>query len=87
LTTDANELLGQLHDRMPVILDAADYTSWLDTAEKDVSKVAGLLVPFPAERMKFDAVGQTVNNARNEGPACIEPGAGSEMPMVTPKTA
>jgi putative SOS response-associated peptidase YedK len=73
LTTEANELLGQLHNRMPVILDAADYTPWLDTSSKDASAVAGLLVPFLADRMKFDAVGQTVNNARNEGAACIEP--------------
>jgi putative SOS response-associated peptidase YedK len=73
LTTEANELLGQLHDRMPVILDAADYTPWLDTVSNDASQVAGLLVPFPANRMRCDAVGQTVNNAHNEVQACIEP--------------
>jgi putative SOS response-associated peptidase YedK len=64
LTTKANELLGRLHNRMPVILDAADYMPWLDTATNDASQIASLLVPFPADRMKFDAVGQTVNNPR-----------------------
>ena len=73
LTTEANELLSQLHTRMPVILDAADYTPWLSTTSQGVSGLVSLLRPFPADRMKFDAVARTVSNARNEGPACIEP--------------
>jgi putative SOS response-associated peptidase YedK len=72
VTTDANELLRPLHNRMPVILNAADYTRWLDTSS-DASEVAGLLAPFPADRMRYDAVSRTVSNPRNEGPACIEP--------------
>ena len=73
LTTEANELLSQLHTRMPVILDAADYTPWLDTASQHASGIMSLLCPFPPDRMRFDAVSRTVNNARNEGPDCIEP--------------
>jgi putative SOS response-associated peptidase YedK len=73
LTTHANELLSTLHHRMPVILDASDYSRWLDTASNDASAVECLLLPFPANRMKLDAVSVTVNNARHEGPDCIEP--------------
>jgi putative SOS response-associated peptidase YedK len=73
LTTEANELLSQLHTRMPVILDTADYMPWLSPASKDAPGLVSLLRPFPPDRMRFDAVGRTVNNARNEGPDCIEP--------------
>jgi hypothetical protein len=41
--------------------------------KNDASAVEGLLLPFPAERMKLDAVNPVANNARHEGPDCIEP--------------
>jgi putative SOS response-associated peptidase YedK len=64
LTTDANELAAQVHDRMPVILDPDDYSAWL--AGEQIP-----LVPFPADRMTVRSVGVYVNNARNEGPECL----------------
>jgi putative SOS response-associated peptidase YedK len=70
LTTAANELSGQFHDRMPVILSPNDYAEWLDPQAKEPRK---LLTPFPASDMAAVAVNPIVNNARNEGPDCIEP--------------
>lgn len=70
LTTAANELSGQFHDRMPVILSPNDYTEWLDPQANEPGK---LLTPFPASEMAAVAVNPIVNNARNEGPDCIEP--------------
>jgi putative SOS response-associated peptidase YedK len=70
LTTAANELSGQFHDRMPVILSPNDYAEWLDPQAKEPVK---LLTPFPASEMAAIAVNPIVNNARNEGPECIEP--------------
>jgi putative SOS response-associated peptidase YedK len=54
-----------VHDRMPVMLAREDFPGWLDEA--------ALPGPFPAERMAALAVGQRVNNAKNEGPECLEP--------------
>jgi len=66
ITTDANELASQVHVRMPVILDSADYDAWL--AGEQIP-----LIPFPPERMSTRPISTLVNNARNEGPECIEP--------------
>lgn len=72
VTTDANELVRPLHDRMPVILDRSRYAEWLDE-KADPTTLGGLLIPFPAGRMSVSPVSTFVNNARNEAPACIEP--------------
>jgi len=73
ITTDANELMRQLHDRMPVILHEADYDAWLDPQNKDVAALKGLLRPYPAEEMRAYPVSLSVNSATNEGPELIEP--------------
>ncbi|WP_439814373.1 SOS response-associated peptidase [Zavarzinia sp. CC-PAN008] len=65
LTTTANALLAPLHDRMPVILDAAAQALWLDPAAGDASV---LLRPYPAERMALVPVDPAVGNVRNQGP-------------------
>lgn len=70
LTTDANDLASQVHNRMPVILEQVDYTAWLDPANQDGASLRYLLAPFPAERMTARPVNTYVNNARNEGPDC-----------------
>ena len=76
LTTEPNELMAPLHNRMPVILDPADYELWLGTAEDDrkgLSLLQHLLRPFPPESMRAMPVSTYVNAPRNEGPECIEP--------------
>jgi putative SOS response-associated peptidase YedK len=69
ITTEANELAAQVKDRMPVILDAADYATWL--AADDPAALQPLLAPFAAGRMNARRVGTYVNNVRNQGPECI----------------
>jgi putative SOS response-associated peptidase YedK len=73
LTTDTNDLLRELHDRMPVILNAEDYDRWLSPTTTDPQELLGLLVPYPPERMQFWAIGTVVNSARNETPDCMRP--------------
>ena len=73
ITTDANELAAEVHDRMPVILDAADYADWLDPANDDRDALQAMLVPYPADRMVARPVSTFVNNARNEGLECLNP--------------
>jgi putative SOS response-associated peptidase YedK len=69
LTTTANELVRPVHERMPVILAPGDGERWLDPRQ-----VPGeLLRPFPASEMAAYPVSSWVNNARHEGPQCVEP--------------
>jgi putative SOS response-associated peptidase YedK len=76
LTTDANEAVATLHDRMPVILMPEDYDDWLgagkDSTPAQLSQLKHLLRPFPSELMTLYPVSTYVNSPRNEGEACIE---------------
>ncbi len=69
ITTEANEVMSPIHDRMPVILSRNDYTVWLDPAAIDPGK---LLTPCPADELICYPVNPVVNNARNQGAQCIE---------------
>ena len=75
ITTEANDVVGQVHHRMPVILDPRDYARWLDPANADPAVVQEMLRPYPPEQMAATAVGTFVNNARNEGSNCLAPSA------------
>jgi len=70
ITTEANELMATLHNRMPVILDAPERDAWLDT-ETPQDALKGLLRPYSSELMMAFPVSQTVNNPRNDTAACI----------------
>ena len=73
LTTTANELVGTLHDRMPVILAPQDYNLWLDPAIQKVERLESLLRPYPSEEMTAYPVSTRVNNPANDSPECVEP--------------
>lgn len=64
LTTQPNDLMAGIHTRMPVILDPANYSRWLDTRVRDVED---LFEPFPSEAMHAWVVGPAVGNVRNQG--------------------
>lgn len=72
LTTSANELMATIHDRMPVILSPNDYATWLNPDERDAAKLTYLFEPIPADDFVAYPVNPIVNNARNEGPQCME---------------
>jgi len=73
LTTEPNDLLRPVHNRMPVLLDPADFDQWLDTKSYQGDDVQQLLRPFSAGDMAFYPVSTHVNNPRNEDPLCIQP--------------
>ncbi len=73
LTTQANELMATIHDRMPVILSPADYDRWLDTRVQEPAHVLDLLKPCDAALLQATPVGTCVNSPRNEGEKCIAP--------------
>lgn len=70
VTTDANEVMAPIHDRMPVILGHHDYAEWLNPANSNPSH---LLAPCPASELTCYPVSTFVNNTRNQGPECTEP--------------
>jgi putative SOS response-associated peptidase YedK len=61
LTTDANELVRPLHDRMPVVLPRAAYDRWLDPGAIDPHAFADLLVPTPTGGWSVDEVTPKIN--------------------------
>ncbi len=73
LTTDANELIQPLHNRMPVILDPASFDLWLDPAVDDRERLLPLLVPYDGSQMETVLVSRAVNSPANDVPGCIEP--------------
>ena len=73
LTTEPNDLARPIHDRMPAILDPADYAQWLDPAVTVPAEVRPLLRPFPAGAMTAFPVSTAVNNPAFDDPACLVP--------------
>jgi putative SOS response-associated peptidase YedK len=73
ITTDANKLLGSIHDRMPLILDPLVAKQWLDPASIDPRMISVVMVPFPSELMEAYEVSRLVNDPKNDSPTCIEP--------------
>ena len=72
LTTEANELMQPIHERMPVIIPPDQYGLWLDPRCQDTGMLAKLLRPFPSEGMLAYRVSTLVNNAKNDVPQCVE---------------
>ena len=70
LTTDANEVLEPIHNRMPVILEPKNYSRWLEPAAPERLPV-DLLRPFPAEQMVSWPVCDRVGNVRNNDPELL----------------
>ncbi len=73
LTTDANELLRPIHDRMPVLLRPDDHTTWLDPAARDPREIEHLLRPAESDTMDMYAVSRRVNSPKHEDAGCMEP--------------
>lgn len=71
ITTEANQLIKNIHDRMPVILAADSEESWL--SGNDPEEIRGLLKPFDPNHMKAYEVSKLVNSPRNDNPALVLP--------------
>ena len=73
ITTDANDLVRPVHDRMPVILPERAEDIWLDPSETDLERLRSLLGPLPPDEMDAYDVTPAVNNAAHDAPDCIRP--------------
>lgn len=69
----ANALVKPVHDRMPAIVDEADYDAWLDVDAFPAEAALTMLRPYPADRMKGCKVGTRVNRPENDDPDCLWP--------------
>jgi putative SOS response-associated peptidase YedK len=73
ITTEPNDLMREIHDRMPVILPESVWDTWLDAENHDVQSLGQLLVPAPSEELERWPVTTLVNKPANNGPELLEP--------------
>jgi putative SOS response-associated peptidase YedK len=73
ITTVPNELCGQIHNRMPVILPPERWPMWLGEDPGEPEKLKAVLRPYPAKDMTMWPVSTRVGNVRNNDPSLIEP--------------
>jgi putative SOS response-associated peptidase YedK len=69
ITTDADALVADIHERMPLILASEDYSRWLG----EEPGAAGLMRPFPADLMRMWPISTRVNNPENDDASILEP--------------
>ena len=72
ITTGPNELMADIHNRMPVILPPEEVQVWLDR-ETPPRELEAMIASYPAEKMTAYEVSRLVNNPRNDSPECIKP--------------
>ncbi len=88
ITTEPNALMAPIHDRMPVLLQPAQFEGWLDGANTDGATLTAMLKPADPAQMRARRVSTDVSYARNEGERLIAPladdGTDPPDPLVPP---
>ncbi len=72
LTTEPNELLAPIHDRMPVMIRSEDYRMWIDSSTK-IGEVSRLVSPYSANEMRAWEISLLVNDPRTDDASVIAP--------------
>ena len=72
ITTDAEDDLGHIHDRMPMMVERERWADWLDPTV-EAGDLLGLLAPAAPGRLEAFPVSTLVSNVRNNGPELVEP--------------
>lgn len=72
ITTEPNEVLQPIHNRMPVIMKPEDEEAWLDP-QADLKHLTKILMPYSSNAMEAYAVSKLVNSPKHDSPDCIEP--------------
>jgi putative SOS response-associated peptidase YedK len=73
ITTAANKLVGEFHERMPVMIRPSDYAAWLGEEPADADRLHAIMAPYPAERMKAWWVSSRVNSLAIDEPELLRP--------------
>jgi putative SOS response-associated peptidase YedK len=76
ITTTATDEVGQIHDRMPMVIEPAAWPDWLDPDNTEVAGLQELLVPAVSGGLTSYPVSTAVNNVRNNGPELVEAAPG-----------
>lgn len=79
LTTTPNDLVAQIHDRMPVILRPEDEALWLNRMISEPDELAPLLRPYKTDELEAYPVSAAVGNVRNDDSSLIEPFTAEEQ--------
>jgi len=82
LTTTAEDAVGHVHDRMPLLVEPARRQAWLEPADSDADRLLSLLVPAAPGRLEALPVSTRVNDVRHNGPDLVAP-----LPMAEPPVA
>ena len=73
ITTVANKLIADIHERMPVIIDKADFKTWLDPDNHDIGALNALLIPNEISSLQMYPVSTEVNNPHHDKVDLIKP--------------
>lgn len=73
ITTRAEDEVGRIHDRMPMVIDPGRWDDWLGPAQGDPAALHALLTPAAAGKLASYPVPRDVNSVRNNGPGLIRP--------------
>jgi putative SOS response-associated peptidase YedK len=73
VTTAPNDTMATIHNRMPVMLDESDWSTWLDPRSADLGELLAFLEPRDGPDLAITPVSQLVNNVRNDGPELVVP--------------
>jgi len=76
ITTEPNELVAEIHNRMPAILPPEAYDQWLTPGDLDAAPALALLGPYDARQMKAVPVSPAVNSPAQDSPLLVLPLAG-----------
>jgi len=71
ITTEPNDLVAPIHNRMPAILLPGVYADWLDPDMRDEQALSHWLAPYPAEEMTARPVSRLVNDPKRDSPELI----------------
>jgi len=72
IVTAASRAMQPIHERMPVILNPAQYSTWLNPAHYNRAQLESMLVPY-AGSLEIDQISRFVNSPENDGPGCVAP--------------
>ncbi|MEM9745325.1 MAG: SOS response-associated peptidase [Actinomycetota bacterium] len=72
ITTAANSVMSEVHDRMPVVIPESRWSEWLDPANDDIEALSSLFVPREDIALVLTPVSTEVNNVRNNRPDLLD---------------
>jgi putative SOS response-associated peptidase YedK len=85
ITTRAEDEVGRIHDRMPMVIEPGRWADWLDPAAPSTEALHGLMTPAASVHLTTYPVSTEVNSVRHNGPGLIEPMEGDSEPAGAPR--